>query len=164
LRPVLVSALFILLPACGFHLRQPPTLPEAMKITYVQAPNPGSELVRSLKRSIAAGAEHLTNDPSAATATLRILRDRPSNRLLSVNEQGRPQEYQLVYAVTFLLQADGKQLLAPQTLSLTRSYRYNERDVLGSRQESQLLLRAMQQDMAQLILRRLEAAGRHSAG
>jgi outer membrane lipopolysaccharide assembly protein LptE/RlpB len=83
---------------------------------------------------------------------------------LSVNEQGRPQEYQLVYAVTFSLQADGKQLLAPQTLSLTRSYRYNERDVLGSRQESQLLLRAMQQDMAQLILRRLEAIGRHSAG
>jgi outer membrane lipopolysaccharide assembly protein LptE/RlpB len=72
-----------------------------MKITYVQAPNPGSELVRSLKRIIEAGADRLTNEPSAATATLRILRDRPSNRLLSVNEQGRPQEYQLVYAVTF---------------------------------------------------------------
>ena len=157
------TAVCLLLAGCGFHLRQPANLPVAMQHTYIADSGGNTELVRELMRNLRTAATSVTNDATAATATLNILNSQRFQRVLSVSNTGQPLEYQVAYQVQFSLTAPGKTLIAPQTLTLTRNYAYDIANTLGDTEQANVLYKSMEDNMAQLILFRLEASGRRAA-
>lgn len=156
---MLVTAL---LAGCGFHLRSSDDLPSVMQRTYLEVPSGNNGLVRELRRNLSTGAVTVTDDPTQATATLNILSARQIQRVLSVSNIGRPLEEEVAYQVQFSLSTPNGPLVAPQTLTLKRNYSYDEANALGDAEQAQVLYDALQHDMAQLILFRIEAAGRHA--
>lgn len=158
---LLILAVPVLLTACGFHLRQPAHLPAVMQRTYIADSSGNTELVRQLRRSLITPSTSVTDDTTTATATLNILSAQQFQRVLSVSNIGQPLEYQVAYRVQFsLTDAKGKTLIEPQTLTLTRNYAYDVANAIGDVEQANVLYKAMQDNMAQLILFRLQALSR----
>ena len=161
-RAVLALGLTVLLSACGFHLRGSNgsfMLPFATM--YIGLPDT-SPLAIGLKRYIRAiGSTEVVNTKDGADAVLEVLSDPERNRtktILSLNSNGRVQEYQLGYSINFrVLDKAGNQLLAPTTISLVRPITFNESQVLAKETEEAALYRDMRNDLVQQIMRRLAA-------
>lgn len=154
-----VAALLLLsLSGCGFHLRGTVDYPPAMKTTYIEG-SLTSVMVRDLRLSLEASGARVVNSADAAGATLHILSETFDRRVLSVQSNAQVSEYELIYRVQYsVTRADGAQLLAPQDIQVSRDYRYDPNQVLGSTSEESLLREEMQRDAAQLILRHLAHA------
>lgn len=148
------------LAGCGFHLSGAPQLPAAMKLTYISALGGDAELIRELRRNLNTPVTAVTEHAATATATLNILHSQRYQRVLSVSNTGQPVEYQVAYQVQFSLTAGGRVLISPQTLTLTQDYAYDVANVIGDTEQANVLYAAMERNMAQLIMFRLEAAGR----
>ncbi len=161
-RAVLALGLTVLLSACGFHLRGSNgsfMLPFATM--YIGLPDT-SPLAIGLKRYIRAiGSTEVVSTKDGADAVLEVLTDPERNRtktILSLNKNGRVQEYQLGYSINFrVLDKAGNQLLAPTTISLVRPITFDESQVLAKETEEAALYRDMRNDMVQQIMRRLAA-------
>ena len=161
-RAVLALGLTVLLSACGFHLRGSNgsfMLPFATM--YIGLPET-SPLAIGLKRYIRAiGSTEVVSTKDGADAVLEVLNDPERNRtktILSLNKNGRVQEYQLGYSINFrVLDKAGNQLLAPTTISLVRPITFDESQVLAKETEEAALYRDMRNDLVQQIMRRLAA-------
>jgi LPS-assembly lipoprotein len=144
------------LAACGFHPRAQLYLPDSLGPVAVQTADPysplGLELAAELERAGATGAT-----PGTPSATLRIGAEGWNTAPLSVDELARVREYITRYRVQFsLLDADGKVLVAPQEIELSREYTYDITASAGSPVEQELIQRELRHDMQQAILRRLD--------
>jgi LPS-assembly lipoprotein len=161
-RAALALGLTVLLSACGFHLRGSNgsfMLPFATM--YIGLPET-SPLAIGLKRYIRAiGSTEVVSTKDGADAVLEVLSDPERNRtktILSLNKNGRVQEYQLGYSINFrVLDKAGNQLLAPTTISLVRPITFDESQVLAKETEEAALYRDMRNDLVQQIMRRLAA-------
>ena len=161
-RAVLALGLTVLLSACGFHLRGSNgsfMLPFATM--YIGLPDT-SPLAIGLKRYIRAiGSTEVVDTRDGADAVLEVLNDPERNRtktILSLNKNGRVQEYQLGYSINFrVVDKAGNQLLAPTTISLVRPITFDESQVLAKETEEAALYRDMRNDLVQQIMRRLAA-------
>lgn len=131
-----------------------------MQRTYLVIPGGNNDLERELRRNLSTATVSVVTDPAKATATLLILRAQRFRRVLSVNYLGRPVEKEVAYQVEFSLSTPNGILIKPQTLTLTRNFAYNEAQVLGDTEQANELYAALQRDMAQLILFRVEALNR----
>ncbi|HET7649367.1 MAG TPA: LPS assembly lipoprotein LptE [Gammaproteobacteria bacterium] len=158
----LASGLAILLSGCGFHLRGNAELPDVMQRTYLNVPSGNQTLLRELQRSLSSGSTSVVGDPTLSTATLNVLSAQQIQRVLSVSNIGRPLEKEVAYQVQFSLTTPKGTLIQPQTLTLKRTFAYDEANALGDAEQAQVLYDSLQRDMAQLILFRIEAIGRHS--
>lgn len=153
--------LLMALGGCGFHVREAPKLPPAMRLVYISAPGDNSGLVRELRRGLASDQTQITLDPAAATATLDIYKVEHSSRPLAVSRFGRAVQHEAAYQVQFSLMANGVVVLEPQILTLTRAYNFSVSNAIGNEQQADVLYDAMAQQMAQLIIFRIQAAVQH---
>jgi LPS-assembly lipoprotein len=144
----------LLLQGCGFQLRG--TMPDAKSIPpmFVQGGTPASLLRSQLSR-----VDRMTENIEAAQAVLNILNENFDRRVLSVGSgDGKVREYELRYLASFEVRDKaGQELLAPQTVTLSRDYLFDETQVLGSDTEEAILRRDMVNDAVGQILRRLQA-------
>jgi len=115
----------LLLSACGFALRGPVAFP--FSSIYITLPE-GSPFGADLKRNIRAnGKTEIAKSAETADVTLVVMGDIRDKQILSVNTQGRAREYNLLYTFTFrVVDAHGRELLAPTSLNLKRSLSFNE--------------------------------------
>ncbi|MCL6483988.1 MAG: hypothetical protein I4O49_07350 [Janthinobacterium lividum] len=161
-RAMLAIALTVLLSACGFHLRGSNgsfMMPFATMYIGLTETSP---LAIGLKRYIRAiGSTQVVDTKDGADAVLEVLSDPESNRtksILSLNRNGRVQEYQLGYSINFrVVDKAGNQLLAPTTINLVRPITFDESQVLAKETEEAALYRDMRNDLVQQIMRRLAA-------
>lgn len=157
-RAMAVLALAASLTACGFHLRgsEGYNLPfHSIYVAIPQASSFGAELRRNLR-----GLDNLTVLTSAkgAEAQLDVISETRGKTILSLNSQGLVREYLLTYVLVFKVRnGEGVELLAPSTISLHRNLAFSEDAVLAKEGEETLLVRDMQTDAVQQILRRLAA-------
>src|SRR5690606_9587574 len=100
-------------------------------------------------------------NPQDATSVLKILEDTSDERVMSVTARNVPREYEIYYAVTFALDAAGKPLIEPESMVATRVYAWNENELLGKTAEERILRRALAEDLALRVLRRIEARELH---
>ena len=111
----------VLLSSCGFHLRGAYQLPAQMSVTYIEAMNQNSELVRILKRRLKANGIQVVTDKVSAQAVLALSGESNSKRVISVDQQGRAREYELSYGITFDLKTkDSSIKLESQKIQLER--------------------------------------------
>jgi LPS-assembly lipoprotein len=152
----------LLAAACGFHLRGDVTY--TFPTIYVSAP-PSSPIVPELKRAIeGSGGTRVTNSIKDAAVTLDITSVTDNKEVLSLSSGGRVREYQLTKRVRFdLHDAEGHEWLPAGEITVRRAYTFNESEVLAREAEETKMLREMQTDAVQQLVRRLQAARKPAA-
>ncbi len=151
---ILVAAA-LLLSSCGFHLRGQAALPyESMYISG--SPSFATQISRAVR---AGSTTRITNNPKDAEVTLQILSEARERSILSLSSNGRVQELQIRYRVSFrVFDKNSREYVAPNEILLKRDLLYRDTDVLGKEQEEALLYRDMQNDAVQQVVRRLQVA------
>ena len=153
-----IVLLLALLPACGFHLRGAVELPPALQETYLESKNPYTGMARALRVELEAAGGRVMESAEHAAAVLHIIRETSENRILSVGSTGKASEYELFNEVVFSLSdAEGKVLIKPQTLRMTRDLVFDETELLGKISEAEAIHRQMRRNMARQILIRIGA-------
>jgi LPS-assembly lipoprotein len=147
------------LAACGFHLQGAGSLPQSMARTYVDTDRPHSEFLSSLTDVLRQRGAEVLSAPAEGAAVLDIAVDETGQRVLSVSARNIPREYEVYYAVTFSLRVGAESLLTNESLVVTRSYTYDETEVLAKAAEEQILREALATDLARRVLQRIQALG-----
>ena len=78
-----------------------------------------------------------------------------SQRTLAVSGRNIPTDYELTYTVTFDVSSPDAQLLAPQTISISKDYSFEENVLLAKEHEADILREQMARDLAAIAMHRL---------
>ena len=143
---------------CGFHLRGDASFP--FSSIYVNAPVLAADVDRAhaLAR-VASNAKVVPDRAASAEVVLDVPIVVDDKDVLSLSSGGAVREYQLVKRVAFRLHdKDGLDWMPAGEIVVRRSYTFNETQVLARDLQEQRLLREMQTDAVQQIMRRLQAA------
>lgn len=151
------AAAALLLAGCGFHLQGRASLPAVVKTPYLEAPDPQSDFIQYLRHDLLSNGAQLMYEKTHASAVVSILSDRVVRRVLSVSSINRVNEYEVTYTVAFSVTSQGKQLLAPQELSATRTYSFDESLLLAKGHEEDILRQDMARNLADMVMRRLSS-------
>jgi LPS-assembly lipoprotein len=144
-----------LLSGCGFHLEGRTPLPETVKTAYVQAADQQTDFVQSLHKALLSSGAHPPDDKDNASAVVYVMKDEVVRRVLSVSATNQPSEYEVTYTVRFSVSSGDKELLAPQDVSATRSYSFDETLLLAKEHEEAILRQSMAHDLADIVVRQL---------
>jgi LPS-assembly lipoprotein len=156
----LAAAAICCLPTgCGFQLAGSGALPESMSRTFLATDEPNSDFYGSLREALRLRGLEVVATEADASARLIISEDSSGQRVLSVTARNIPREYEIFYTVTFGLESSGQRLIESESLIATRSYTFDETEVLAKSREERILRRALADDLARQVVRLIEAAG-----
>jgi LPS-assembly lipoprotein len=156
MKRALIIFLALALSGCGFQLRGTANVP----FDTVYVPNATGGIALDLKRSIQAGTRaKVVDDARQADAIVQFTREERQKVILSLSGTGRVREYRLIYRVGFRVHdGKGSDYVPASNIELSRDITFNDTEVLAKESEEQLLVRDMQSDMVQQIMRRLAQA------
>jgi LPS-assembly lipoprotein len=142
---------------CGFHLRGDLTYP--FSSAFVNAPGV-PQFALELRRALeSAGGVKVAATAAEAQAIVDVTSVVDDKGVLSLSGGGRVREYLLTKRVAFTVHdAEGRDWLPASEFTVRRSYTFNESEVLARDLQEQRLLKEMQTDAVQQIVRRLQAA------
>jgi LPS-assembly lipoprotein len=153
-----IILLLVLQSACGFRLRGEVELPPVLETTYIQSTQPYTGMARALRDELGVAGATVVESADDATAVLRVIRETSENRILSVGSTGKASEYELFNEVVFSLNdAEGKVLIAPQSLRMTRDLVFDETELLGKISEAEGIHKPMHRNLARQIIIRIGA-------
>ncbi len=150
-----LAAATLVLSACGFHRQGVAPLPQTIKQVYIDSEDAFTDFQSDLRTALGNAGATLAPARDRASATLRISKDETGRRVLSVSARNTPREYEIFYTVTYSVTVDGKEVLEPQTLLLTRDYSFDEQALLAKEEEEDVLRQAMARDLVGIVMRRL---------
>jgi len=165
-RYIALALLVSLIQACGFQLRGALDLSQDISPIYLQQNNL-FELGREIKALLNANKLQIAENEQQAKAQLALLSETRGRRVLSVDSNGQAREYLLNYTVNFSIkikQTTGiNQQGRQDTISVRRSLVFDSEEVLAVANQSEILYKDMQRDVARLILLKLQASSRQNA-
>lgn len=149
-----------LLAGCGFHLVGNRPLPEALSSVYIDviAPYRVSEppVETSLRNLLLRRGGKVHGRADEAIAVIRLSDLVESRSVLSLGPDGKALEFQLTSSVRYQMSRDGKPLLPPDILSVSRDYSFNAQQVLAKEAEEARLREFIQNELAELLMLRFE--------
>ena len=74
---------------------------------------------------------------------------------LAVSANNIPTLYELTYSVTFAVHGGGKELMAPQTINVSKDYSFEENALLAKEHEADILRAQMARDLVAIAMHRL---------
>lgn len=155
-RTLSAGVLALALASCGFHLRGDTAYP--FDTIFVNAPS-SPPITTELTRTLSSGNAKVVEKATDAEVVLDVPIVVDDKDVLSLSSGGAVREYQLVKRVAFRLHGkDGLDWMPAGEIVVRRSYTFNETQVLARDLQEQRLLREMQTDAVQQIMRRLQAA------
>ena len=147
---------FVMLTACGWHLRGASMIPENLKSLHITAQNDNSDLVRLLKQSLKSANVATPDKASDADYTLVILQEKSLKRTATVNANARISEQELTELVDFAFtDTNGKIVIPKSTVAVERVFEYDENNVIATQDEEALIRNEMRRDVVFQILNRL---------
>ena len=152
----LVLASCLLLAGCGFHLQGRIVLPRSLTNARIEATDQQSDFYSSLRTALYAAGARL-DGPVEEAATIHILTDSSSERVITVSARNTPTAYVLDYRVKIAVNYQGRELLPAEEHTLTREYSFDETELLAKQRESEVLRQALADDLVALVMRRLAA-------
>lgn len=164
LRALSLLGLGTLLAACGFHAAGTRPLPDPLKRVRIDlvAPYRVSEppVETSLRdRLTQRGAEVVKKDKGDENVTVIRLSDlRESREVLSVGADGKALEYELILRVRYEVRTGRHVWIPPSQMEARRDYSFNAQQVLPKEQEAERLREFLEDEMAEMLLLRIEAA------
>ena len=159
LQRIACLALLGALGGCGFHLQGSGSLPPVLGKTYVVSAAPHSDFVSSVTEALRLRGATIVGKDEAGAAQLNVTHDDTGQRVLSVSARNIPREYEVYYSITFSLEVGAQKLIEGETLVVTRNYTYDETQVLAKASEEEILRRALADDLARRVVRRIEGLG-----
>jgi LPS-assembly lipoprotein len=157
-RPLIWPILLLILSGCGFHLKgyQQAASP-VLDGGYVEAGEESGTLASVLRRNLRIAGVKLAPDSASARYRIRIDSEQIHTRVLAVDSSGKALDSEYNLRVEFRLLRPGEASSEPQRLEMVRQLSYSGDDELGRRSEAALLQSDMRHDMANQIIRQLEA-------
>jgi LPS-assembly lipoprotein len=147
----------VLLAACGFRLKGATPLPIDTLYTNIAE---NSSFGVAVRRAIRAASPNtrFVSDPREAQARLMQLAHNELLRELSIDAQGRVEEYELTLEFVFqLVDSAGHVILPPTSLRATRELPYDDSVVQAKQSEISVVFQQMQQSMVDRLVRHLTA-------
>jgi LPS-assembly lipoprotein len=157
MRALIILLLAGTLAACGFQLRGSYNLPwDTLHLGMAE----NSELYQLVRRGLEAGTHtRVVADKQAAQAALVVLNDTQARNILSLSATGLVREFQLTRSFTYrIADAKGQELVPPATIVLQREMTFDDTRIFAKEAEEAMILREMQSDLVQQLMRRLAAA------
>ena len=144
----------LLLTACGFHPRGYEPMP--FEKLYLDAANPGTPFIASLRRSLEVNKVTLVDTAAQADVILSIVSELPEKQILTLGGTGRVHEFRLSYRVSLrAYDLQQREWIPAEEIVLHRDYSFDDTKVLAKQAEENLLYESMRSDMIQQIVRRL---------
>jgi LPS-assembly lipoprotein len=143
------------LSACGFRLAGSDPLPGVLARPYMSLKDPYTDFSREFEHQLKSAGATMQSVRANSTATIDVTKDLVEQRTLSVNAQNIPTEYEITYTVTFAVRGADKVLLAPQTISLSKDFSFEENALLAKEHEADILRQQMARDLVGIAMRRL---------
>lgn len=157
-----VVAASLLVQSCGFHLRGLVEMPPELDSIYIEGGLPNSQMREILRQKLIGSKVNVLERREKSGAVLRILNDKITRRIASVNTVGQPNEYELKYSLSYQLEdGQGRALLASREISLLRTYRYDPNNILSVEEEAQRIKLEMARSAVNQMLRQISAGMRH---
>ncbi|MDH3281476.1 MAG: LPS assembly lipoprotein LptE [Gammaproteobacteria bacterium] len=151
---VWVTALGVVLTACGFHLRGHVSLSDKLSPLAVQTAD--LELREALVDLLETSGAQVVDEPGTAKAVLRVQDINYERRVRTIDSRGKVNGYLLVYSVNYKVETPGGDDLSALTpLSVRRDFNFDSNQVLQKEDEERDLRFEMERDMAQRIVRRM---------
>lgn len=156
-----VLALALFASACGFHWAGSRLLPSQLSWVYIDVVTPYKvekpPLEASLRTRILRRGGVVSGNVADARTVLRISDLTETREVLSIDRFGKAIEYKLTTRLRYELLEDGQPLVQPDVLRVSRDYSFNAQQVLAKEAEEARLQAFMQDELAELLLLRLEA-------
>ena len=154
MRPALAAlALTLALGGCGFLLAGSERLPGVLAKPYLSVKDPYTDFAREFERQLKSSGALLQLGRQDATATIEVTRDLVEQRTLAVSARNIPTDYELRYTVTFDVKGPDAEILAPQTITLSRDYSFEENVLLAKEHEADILRAQMARDLVTMAMR-----------
>jgi LPS-assembly lipoprotein len=141
---------------CGFHLEGGSTMAVGLQQVYIQTADPYTPFLRAFQQRVRQRGGRVVNSREDADVVLAILQDETGQRVLSVSARNLPREYEVYYLLNFSVRGPKGPALEAQALDLTRSYTFDETQVLGKRSEEEILRKALADDLARQVMTRID--------
>ncbi|MES9992454.1 MAG: LPS assembly lipoprotein LptE [Candidatus Thiodiazotropha sp.] len=157
-RLVWLGLLSALVGGCGFHLKGYQKLSPALNGLYIFGFQDRQSLAGLLYDNLQARGALLADDVESSRLTLKVVEEKFTSRVLSVDAGGKALDREL--RLTTLISArvtQAEERSVEQQLELTRQLSFSGDDELAQRNETELLKYDMRNEMAEQIIRRLEA-------
>jgi len=152
-----IAAAVLLLSACGFQLQGRAKLPDPLNRAFVEAPDAQTDFVQGLRKALINSGADVVKQRDSASAVVQILQDEVTTRVLTVSANNLPRDYEVTYTVEFAVRASDQEILAPQKLSVSRDYSFDERMLLAKEHEESQLREGLAHDLVGLVMRRLSS-------
>ncbi len=153
---IFVFYILLLMCGCGFHLAGQGEYSNEVSNTHVQATSSSKELIRLLEKNLRSNKINVV-EAEKATAFLHILNEETEREVLTLDNDGKAREYELLLKITYeVKRPDNSSLLKKQTINLNRDFVFDKSDLLGANEEEQDLFNEMRNDAAKSIVYRLQ--------
>jgi len=157
IKHLILAVLLFSLAGCGFHLKGYQQVSPALNGLYVIGGEKRGTLAGVVQRNLRSGGVELAADAESARYRLQIIQEQMRSRVLSVDANGKALDSELQLLATYrLTRAAGGEPLE-DSLELVRQLSYSGTDELGQRNESALTAADMLSDLANQIIRQLQA-------
>ncbi|MGA2399001.1 MAG: LPS assembly lipoprotein LptE [Steroidobacteraceae bacterium] len=153
MRAALAVASILALFGCGFRLAGSERLPAVLAKPYLSVKDPYTDFAREFERQLKSSGALLQPGRQDATATIEVTKDLVEQRTLAVSARNIPTDYELRYTVTFEVKGPDALILAPQTITLSRDYSFEENVLLAKEHEADILRAQMARDLVTMAMR-----------
>lgn len=153
----LVTLTMILLTGCGFHLQHETEIPKQFETMTFYSENPYSELSRTVKDLLNKNKVLLVQEDSAHQyPSLRIINSNIGKETISIYQNGKSAEYQLILTVNAQVIMAGRDIY-PITTKVFRTFFNNPATALAKTTEQKLIEREMYTQAAKQLISKLKS-------
>jgi len=153
---IFISVFILVLSSCGYKLAGSGDFSSSLENTSVQAAVSSRELVRNIEKHLKSNEINIV-EMNEASAIINILNEQTDRIVLSLDNDGKVREFELILNVTYdVKRADDTYMLNEQEISLNRDFVFNKTNLLGSDEEQQEVFSEMRDDAAKVIVFRLQ--------
>lgn len=152
-----VPLVFVLvLASCGYHLRGAVDLPEQLHKVYLA--NASAPLIEQFSKSLKMSSGTMVNTIDQASTVVNVLNERMDQRVLSLSNTGKANEFELYYSLDFQLQdPTGTVLVERQTVEINRDYFNDQEAIIAKTNEEAVIRKEMYQQAVRSIVDRARA-------
>lgn len=159
--------LTLLVSGCGFHAAGNRPLPELLKQVRIDviAPYRVSEptVEAALRERLLRRGAEVVEKPRDDVTTIRLTDLKATREVLSVGADGKALEYDLILRVNYEVRRGSLVLIPTDLIEVRRDYSFSADQVLSKEQEAERLRDFLEEEMAELLLLRIEAAAKQVA-
>ena len=155
---IIASCLIALtLSACGWHIRGAIDLPKDLSQLYISAVDSKGALMTELRQLLKTNRVSLVDNENEANYSLNIIEETKDRRSAGVGGDALSSSYEITLKAIYEIRLKNSTAVTKGTAISVRSYNYRSTSINSATQEEILLDQEMRRELAQQMLRQLNA-------